>query len=139
MSSNPYINYYTNQAGSGIGGFQGARFQRGQGFFGNVFKSAILPLLKYFGKKALATGGEIANDALAGVHFVDSVKNRGKKAAEGFVNDAANRATQFIQTGRGQKRRKRQTAKTNTKRRRKTASKKEKSKSRKQRKSINLF
>jgi len=45
MSSNPYINYYVNQAGSGIGGFQGVRFQRGQGWFGNLFKNAILPLL----------------------------------------------------------------------------------------------
>ena len=109
MASNPYINYYINQAGSGIGGFQGARFQRGQGFFGNVFKSAILPLLKYFGKQALSTGVDVANDALAGENVLESLKTRGKMAARNIASDAGDRVKRYAQTGTGRRRRRRRT------------------------------
>jgi len=123
MSSNPYINYYVNQAGSGIGGFQGARFQRGQGFFGNVFKSAILPLLKYIGPKLLSTGVSAATDAIGGENFLDSLKTRGKTTARNIASDAGERAMRFAQTGRGRKRRravsKNKTIKPAVKRRRK--------------------
>ena len=107
MSSNPYITYYVNQAGSGIGGFQGARFQRGQGFFGNVFKSAILPLLRYFGKQALTTGVDVAKDALSGENILDSIKTRGKRTMRNMASDAATRATKYAQTGTGRRGRKR--------------------------------
>ena len=109
MQGNPYITYYSNQAGSGISGFQGVRFQRGAGFFGNVFKSAILPLLKYFGRQALSTGTEIATDALDGENVLESMKKRGKQAAKNIAMDASDRAQRFVQTGKGRKRRRRQT------------------------------
>lgn len=105
MSSNPYTNYYVNQAGSGISGFQGVRFQRGQGFFGNIFKSAILPLLKYLGPKILNTGASIASDAIEGENVMSSLKKRGKAAAMQMSGDVANRALKFAQTGKGRKRR----------------------------------
>jgi len=105
MSSNPYINYYVNQAGSGIGGFQGARFQRGQGFFGNVFKSAILPLLRYLGPKILSSGVSAATDAIGGDNFLESLKTRGKATAQQVASDAGERAMRFAQTGRGKRRR----------------------------------
>ena len=111
MASNPYINYYTNQAGSGIGGFQGSRFQKGHGFFGNMFKGAILPLLKYLGPKAVGLGAEVAKDALSGENVVESIKSRGKRTARTIASDLSDRATQFAQTGRGRKRRKRIVAK----------------------------
>ena len=107
MSSSPYTTYYVNQAGSGIGGFQGARFQRGQGFFGNVFKSAIMPLLKYFGKQALSTGVDVARDALEGDNVLNSLKSRGKMAARNIAKDAVNRAERYVQTGKGRRRRRR--------------------------------
>ena len=57
-----YINYYTEQAGHGLPGFQGSRFQRGYGL-GSLFKGLIRmasPLLKKgaiaLGKTALKTG-----------------------------------------------------------------------------------
>jgi len=106
--SNHYKNYYVNHARSGISGYEGTRFQRGSGFFGNIFRSAILPLLKYLGKKAANTGIQIASDALSGQNMIDSIKSRGKAAAEGLIDDAASRATRFIQTGKGgQRKRKR--------------------------------
>lgn len=107
MSSNPFINYYVNQAGTGIGGFQGVRFQRGQGFFGNVYRNAILPLLKYFGKKALNTGMEVAGDAIDGENVLESLKTRGKRTVQDIASDAGERAKRFAQTGTGRKRRRR--------------------------------
>ena len=57
-----YMNYYREQAGHGLPGFQGARFQRGQGL-GSMFKGLLrlaTPLLKKgavaLGKTALKTG-----------------------------------------------------------------------------------
>jgi len=137
MSSNPYINYYVNQAGSGIGGFQGVRFQGGQGFFGNVFKSAILPLLRYFGKQALTTGVDVAKDALSGENVLDSIKTRGKRTMKNIASDAAARATRYAQTGTGRRGRKRRNIKGGSiAKKRRSASKRRVRRSRKQ---ISLF
>ena len=40
MSTMNYASYYVNQAGNGISGFEGVRFQKGAGFFG-LIKSAF--------------------------------------------------------------------------------------------------
>ena len=133
MSSNPYINYYVNQAGSGIGGFQGVRFQRGQGFFGNIFKSAIMPLLKYLGPKLLKTGASVASDAISGENVLQSLKTHGKSAARDIASDVSERTARFAQTGTGRKRRRSVRISRNLKKRkrnssrRKRASKKRKS------------
>src|SRR5260370_28178209 len=105
MSSNPYINYYVNQAGSGIGGFQGARFQRGQGWFGNLFKNAILPILKYIGHKIIKTGASVASDAIAGENVLQALKTHGKDTAKDIAGDVGKRAARFVQTGKGKRRR----------------------------------
>ena len=66
--------YYTSQAGSGLPGFQGLRYQRGHGL-GSLFRSLVevaAPLLKKgaiaLGKslrqKALKAGAELAQDYL---------------------------------------------------------------------------
>ena len=106
MDSNPFIDYYVNQAGSGISSFQGTRFQRGRGFFSNIFKSAIVPLVKYLGPKVLKTGFDIVSDVSRGEQIVSAVKKRGKRAAQELAEDAAERLHTFAQTGQGGKRRK---------------------------------
>ena len=108
MSTNPYISYYTNQAGSGITGFDGIRFQRGNGFFRNLFKNAIFPVLKYLGKKVAATGVQVASDALDGENVLSSIKARGKRAAQDIAGDVGDRAVRFAQTGEGKRRRRTQ-------------------------------
>ena len=50
---NPLIEYYTNQAGTGITPFSGVRYQKGAGFFGRLVTKTILPLLRMLGKKCL--------------------------------------------------------------------------------------
>ena len=94
--------YYYNQAGSGVGGFAGARFQRGHGW-GSFF----MPLLKYLGPKILSTGANIASDAIAGQNVLESLKTRGKKLSRDVAHDAADRVERYAQTGKGKRRRRR--------------------------------
>ena len=65
-----YESYYLDQSGSGVPVFAGSRGQRGHGLgslLSGFFRSA-LPMLKRglatFGKHALKTGLEIANDVV---------------------------------------------------------------------------
>ena len=69
-----YEQYYTSQAGSGLPGFQGLQYQRGQGL-GNLFRGLIrvgapllkkgaIALAKSLGQKALKAGVELAQDYL---------------------------------------------------------------------------
>src|SRR5882757_118088 len=102
--------YYYDQAGSGVGGFAGARYQRGNGW-GNFF----MPLLKYLGPKILNTGASIASDAIAGENILDSLKTRGKKFSRDVAHDAAERAERYAQTGKGRRRTKRRKRNTKTK------------------------
>ena len=71
-----------NQCGNGVPVFEGARGQRGHGLgsiLSGLFRSAV-PLLKkglaFFGKQALRTGAQIANDVADGQSFGESAKKR---------------------------------------------------------------
>ena len=101
--SNTYINYYLNQAGSGLSAFEGVRYQRGNGFFGRLLSGAILPALRFLGRKALSTGVEVGMDALDGNNIKESIKRRSKKAAKDVASTALNRAQRYVQTGRGKR------------------------------------
>ena len=104
---NPYLNYYANQAGNGISGFEGIRYQRGNGFFGNILKSAALPLLKYLGKQVLSTGIDVAKDVRDGEPIKEAFKSRAKAKLRDVAGDALKRAEVYRQTGRGRRIRKR--------------------------------
>ena len=67
-----YENYYVSQSGSGMPVFEGHRGQRGHGLgsmLAGLFRGA-LPMLKrglsIFGKQALRSGLEVANDVAEG-------------------------------------------------------------------------
>src|SRR5437868_2231500 len=107
MLGNPYAPYYLNQAGNGIGSFEGIRFQRGKGFFGSILKSAALPLLSYLGKHLLRTGVDVAGDVINGEPIKEALKARTKTKVREVACDVARRASVFQQTGRGVKRRRR--------------------------------
>lgn len=100
-----YEDYYMSQSGNGVPVFQGARGQRGHGLgsiLSGLFRSAV-PILKkglsFFGKQALRTGAQIANDVADGRSFKDSAKKR--------VGDTINQYVPgFIpQSGSGKRRR----------------------------------
>jgi hypothetical protein len=81
-SSGMYEDYYRNQIGSGLPVFEGSRGQRGHGLgsmLSGLFRSAM-PMIKrglaFFGKHALKTGLEVANDVADGQTFRDSAQRR---------------------------------------------------------------
>ena len=103
-SRDQYESYYVTQSGNGLSVFQGSRGQKGHGLgsmLSGLFRSA-LPMIKRglasFGKHALKTGLEVANDALEGKTFSDSLKERVPTGIKRF-------ATNFMdQSGGGRKR-----------------------------------
>ena len=112
-----YEDYYLEQSGSGMSVFQGARMQRGhglgsilRGFFRNAWP-LIQTGAKAFGKQALKTGLQIANDVVEGRKFVESSQRRIPEGIKAFVS-----SNNFnTQSGNGRNRRKR-SLKGNTKR-----------------------
>jgi hypothetical protein len=108
MSRNQYTTYYVNQAGSGLSGYQGSRYQYddqiGEGFL-DIIKSIGMPILKYLGKKAINTGMGVAQDAIAGENVLQSTKRNLKRSAQDIAADIGERAIRFAQTGKGRKRR----------------------------------
>lgn len=71
-------NYYCTQAGGGNTGnyFQGVRYQRGGGWFQQIYRS-ISPLMikagKYFRKKLLRAGGNVMTDIATGSSLKDAL------------------------------------------------------------------
>lgn len=105
MKDNPYVEYYKSQAGTGIVAYQGVKYQRGHGFFGRVMSNALVPLLKFLGKRAVGVGSEIAKDVLVdNKNWKESAKNRLKAEGENLADRGAERAKKFIQEGKGSKR-----------------------------------
>ena len=102
---NPYIEYYKHQAGTGIAGFQGIRYQRGHGFFGRLISRAVFPLLKFLGKRALSTGADIATDVLINKRGLkDAAKERLETEGRELANAGIQRAKKFALEGQGRKR-----------------------------------
>jgi len=106
-SRDMYESYYINQSGTGASVFQGSRGQRGHGLgsmLSGLFRSA-LPMLKRglaaFGKHALKTGLEIANDTVEGDYSLgDAVRRRVPEGIKRFASQ-----TNFAdQSGSGRKR-----------------------------------
>ena len=103
--SNPYIDYYTQQAGTGLTGFQGYRYQRGHGFFGRLISKAVFPLLKFLGKRALSTGADIATDVLVNKrNIADAAKERLENEGRELASAGIQRAKKFVLEGKGRKR-----------------------------------
>lgn len=105
--------YYKEQAGSGIGGFAGLRYQKGHGFFGRMISGTMLPILKkvlpYLGKTALATGTEILGDIEKGENFKSSAKRRLKETGQAIGQKAMSKVKQI--TGEGRRKRRRRATK----------------------------
>ena len=90
---------------SGQGFFVGHRYQKGNGFFGKVIKNAIFPFLKYLGKQGVKTAVAIGEDAFRNPSDIKSIaKTRLKEAGMQAIDDGANRIKEFVQTGKGIKR-----------------------------------
>ncbi|MDI9312983.1 MAG: hypothetical protein QM535_22420 [Limnohabitans sp.] len=76
---NVFEDYYIKQAGNGLHGFSGVRYQKGYGFFGRLLSNAVIPFLKFFGKNALKAGANVASDLVDGDDFsLKAIKESGK-------------------------------------------------------------
>ena len=102
-----YKHYYIAQSGNGLPVFVGARGQRGHGLgslLGGLFRSAF-PMIKRglatFGKHALKTGLEIANDVVEGQNIKESARRRVPEGIKRF----AKREAFISQSGRGRRKR----------------------------------
>lgn len=105
--TNPYLEYYSNQAGSGLSAFEGLQYQRGHGFFGTIFQNIIKPLGKYLGRQALTTGVNVGNDILEGENFKDSIIKNSKMTSKKMLFDGVKKAQKLAQSGAGRRRRRR--------------------------------
>src|SRR5947199_7561361 len=105
--------YYLNQAGSGLGGFAGIRYQKGDGFFGRFVSGTILPIIKkvlpYLGKTALNTGMDILGDVAEGGKFKESAKRRLRETGKKVGEAAMAKVKEFTGTGRRRRRRAKKT------------------------------
>lgn len=107
----PYTAYYVNQAGSGLTGFQGVRYQRSHGIFGRFFRGTLPGILKYLGKQAVGATADIASDMIDGVPFKETAKSRLTARGKRIVEDVVSRGKEAIQNGHGARKRKRSSTK----------------------------
>lgn len=104
--SDSLAKYYENQAGSGISGFQGIRFQKGHNIFGRALKF-IFPVLKLLGKQVLNKGISVAEDVIEhNKPFKESLIKRGKEGIKDLGMDGLELLRQ-VQQGKGYTRRQR--------------------------------
>ena len=101
---NAVSDYYIKQAGNGLSGFSGLRYQRGNGWLSNVWSKVGLPVLKFLGKQALNSGLSIASDALDGNSIKASAKNNLRNSGK---NTLDYRKSLVDQSGSGRKRKRR--------------------------------
>src|SRR5271165_5266492 len=104
--ANPYEDYYLNQAGNGLAGFEGDRYQKGSGFFSSLWKF-LAPGAKLLGRKFLGHAADLGSDILKGEDFKESAKKRLKLAGKDVLNEAVERAKSFAQKGSGRRRKRR--------------------------------
>ena len=93
-----------NQAGTGITGYSVIRYQKGHGFFGKIFSSAVLPILKYLGKKSLSTGVSVGADVLQGENLKKTMKKSLKSTGLHIAEDALEKLRNYKQSGSGKRR-----------------------------------
>jgi hypothetical protein len=105
--SEALIKYFENQAGTGISGFQGVRFQKGHNIFARAFKFLVpklIPALKFLGKHALQSGISAATDIIQDKKPVkESIISRGKEGLKTAGMDGLELIRQ-MQLGKGRKR-----------------------------------
>lgn len=97
--------YYLTQAGNGIHGFAGVRYQKGNGFFGRILSTAVIPFIKFLGKNVLKAGSNIASDLVDSDDFsLNNLKDVGKKRMREQAEDAYEKVKNKILNGQGIKR-----------------------------------
>lgn len=87
----------------GPGYYSGFRHQRGGGFWSKALSAAIIPALKFIGKKAAGTAADVLTDVSDGQNVKEAIQNRVQEQGKKLVSTAAGRALRFAQTGKGRR------------------------------------
>lgn len=89
--------------------FVGRRYQHGNGFFGNMLRNAILPLLKYLGAKGVKTAMAIGREAVEKPvkSLREIAKRKLKESGLEVMDEGVSRYRKYVQGGAGVKRRRR--------------------------------
>ena len=112
-----YIEHYCQlakrgQFGYGMPGFIGyTRYQVGRGLWKNLFRTAIVPALKFLGKTGLKAGANIASDAILNKR---DLKESAKEHLENAGREIASTGIQAVKrklVGEGVKSKRRKTIK----------------------------
>lgn len=107
--SNPYVSYYLNQAGSGVGQvYAGAPYQKGHGigsFMSSVWKT-IMPLFrsgaKHVGTEILKTGANVLNDiAVDNATPKESFRKRAREASQNLSSKLNTKIMKMTGSGGG--------------------------------------
>ena len=87
--------------------FVGRRYQHGNGFFGNMLRNAIFPLLKYLGAKGVKTAIAIGKEAVEKPvkSLRDIAKRKLKESGLEVMDEGVSRYRKYVQGGSGMKRR----------------------------------
>ena len=136
----PYEQYYVNQAGSGIAGFGGVRYQRGSGIWGNIAnwgRRALTPILKFLAPRVLKTGVNIAQDVIDNPEerpFKSILKRRLIEGGKTIASEGWDATKDWrTQRGFGRRKRRRRIQKKSIKRTKKRTSKRKIKRVKKQR------
>lgn len=102
-----YEDYYSNQSGNGMPVFAGTPHQRGHGLgsmLAGLFRTAV-PMLKrglsVFGRQALKTGLQVANDVADGQGWKDSARKHVPAGVRDGIRTFGNPLSGADQTGNG--------------------------------------
>ena len=85
--------------------FIGNRYQKGNGFFGRMLRSAIYPLLKYIGSKGIKTAVAIGREAVLDPNTDMKTIAKRKLAETGLevMEDGVKKVKEYAQSGNGVK------------------------------------
>jgi hypothetical protein len=110
--TSPYLAYYSNQAGSGIGPYYvgGTPYHRGRGigsWLSGLFRT-VFPLVKSgakaIGKEALNSGFGLLKDAITQKPIKASIRQRVREAGENLMSKVDKKIESMQGSGRGRKR-----------------------------------
>lgn len=129
LKKHSFEQFYCDQAGNGIDDFYSSyRYlpnQRGNGFFGRLIKSSLLPLLKsimpYIKDTAVEGVGNLIENVKSGENIKQAAKNALKNTASNVLTDMAAKVKK--QKGSGLRKSKRKRQQRGYKTRRKTTKK----------------
>jgi len=97
---NHWNSYYCQQAGNGYAVYIGLKYQRGNGFFGKIFKK-LRPALKYLGKEGLQTLSNIGREIIDGDNLEETAKKHISRTGKRIASTMLDKADEYLSQQKG--------------------------------------